>query len=81
MSKIPQAVISRSAAADVSMTGIETIERMKQIISEGEFMSEVDMGLKIEALDFIAKHIDNPQIKTIQSAHTDCSGYKPSLQV
>lgn len=65
MNKIPQAIISRSASADVSMTRMEIIERMKQIISEGEFMDDVDMNIKIEALDFISKHIDNPQIKTI----------------
>lgn len=65
MTKIPQAIISRSASADVSMTRAEIIERMKQIISEGEFMDDVDMDLKIEALNFISKHINNPQIKTI----------------
>ena len=65
MSSIPQALISRSATADVSMTREEVVTRMRMIVSEGEFMEEVDMSIKIEALDFIAKHINNPQIKTI----------------
>ena len=65
MCKIPQAIISRSAPADVSMSREEIIDRMKQIVSEGEFMDDVDMSIKIEALDFIAKHIHNPQIRTI----------------
>jgi hypothetical protein len=65
MHKIPQALISRSAPADVSMTRAEIISRMRQIVSEGEFMAEVDMPIKEEALDFIAGHINNPQIKAI----------------
>lgn len=65
MSKIPQAILSRSAAADVSMTRMETVERMRMIVSEGEFMPEVSMEIKNESLDFIQEHIDNQQIKAI----------------
>jgi hypothetical protein len=65
MHKIPQAIISRSAPADVSMTRPEIIARMRQIVKEGEFMSDVEMSVKLEALDFIASHINNPQIKAI----------------
>jgi hypothetical protein len=65
MEKIPQAIISRSAPADVSMTRAEVITRMRSIVAEGEFMDDVDMDIKVDALNFIAKHIDNPQIKTI----------------
>lgn len=65
MHKVPQPIISRSAPADVSMTRVEIISRMRQIVTEGEFMSEVAMPIKIEALDFIASHINNPQVKTI----------------
>lgn len=65
MSKIPQAIISRSAPADVTMSRSDIIERMKQIISEGEFLNEVDMSIKLEAIAFIEKHINNPQITTI----------------
>jgi hypothetical protein len=65
MAKIPQALISRSAPADVSMTREEVITRMRMIVSGGEFMDDVDMNIKTEALDFIEKHIDNPQIQSI----------------
>ena len=64
MHKVPQAVISRSAPADVSMTRAEVIERMRQIVRSPEFMDEVDLSLKLEAVDFIGRHIQNPQIKT-----------------
>lgn len=65
MHKIPQPLISRSAAADVSMTRVEIIARMRQIMKEGEFLGDVEMSIKEEALDFIASHINNPQIKAI----------------
>lgn len=65
MVKIPQAIISRSAPADVSMTRPEIIDRMKQIVREGSFMADVDMPIKLEAVDFIAQHINNPQVKAI----------------
>lgn len=65
MHKIPQAIISRSAPADVSMSRAEIIARMRQIVKEGEFMNDVEMPVKLEALEFIASHINNPQVKTI----------------
>lgn len=65
MHKIPQAIISRSAPADVSMTRAEIIARMRQIVKSGEFMADDSMEIKLEALDFIAGHINNPQIKAI----------------
>jgi hypothetical protein len=65
MRKIPQAIISRSAPADVSMTRSEIITRMRQIVSDGDFMPDVPMEIKTEALDFIASHINNPQVKTM----------------
>jgi hypothetical protein len=65
MHKIPQPIISRSAPADVSMTRAEIISRMRQIVAEGEFLADVSMDIKMEALDFIASHINNPQVKTI----------------
>lgn len=65
MHKVPQPLISRSAAADVSMSRPEIIARMKQIVREGEFMADVDLSIKLEAVDFIAEHINNPQIKAI----------------
>jgi len=65
MHKVPQPIISRSAPADVSMSRVEIISRMRQIVAEGEFMSDVSMLFKTEALDFIASHLNNPQVKTI----------------
>ena len=41
MSDIPQALVSRASTADVTMTRMEMIERMRQIVSEGVFMSDV----------------------------------------
>jgi hypothetical protein len=64
MHRVPQAVISRSAPADVSMTRAEVIDRMRQIVRSDEFMGEVELSLKLEAVDFIGQHIQNPQIKT-----------------
>jgi len=65
MFKIPQAIISRSAPADVSMTRPEIITRMRQIVKGGEFLADIDMDIKEDALNFIAQHINNPQVKSI----------------
>ncbi len=65
MYKIPQAIISRSAPADVSMTRAEVISRMRQIVNGGEFLGDVSSEVKNDALDFIAKHMNNPQVKAI----------------
>jgi hypothetical protein len=65
MRKIPQAVITRAACADVSMTRAEIVTRMREIIKDSEFLPEFPMSVKTEALDFIGKNINNPQIKTI----------------
>lgn len=65
MHKIPQALISRSAAADVSMTRPEIISRMRKIVQDGDFMDDVEMSLKIEALDYIGEQVNNPQVKTM----------------
>lgn len=64
MHKIPQAIISRSAPADVSMTRPEIIERMRQIVAKGEFLKDVEDHFKQDALNFIADQINNPQIRT-----------------
>jgi hypothetical protein len=64
MQKIPQAMISRSAAVDVSMTRQEIIQRMRQIVAEGDFLPDDADEHKQEALEYIASHINNPQIRT-----------------
>jgi len=53
MDKIDQAIRSRSLCVDVSMTDDEKISRMKVIISQPDYMPEVPMEYKVEALDLI----------------------------
>jgi len=65
MYKIPQALISRSMPADVSMTRPEIIERMRAIVSEGEFLVEYEMSAKLEALEFIAENANRPEVKSL----------------
>jgi len=65
MFKIPQALISRSLPADVSMTRPEIIERMQAIVKEGEFLNEYQMSHKMEALAFISENSNRPEVKSI----------------
>ena len=65
MFKIPQAIISRSMPADVSMTRPEIIERMRAIVTEGEFLADYEMSAKTEALEFIAENANRPEVKSI----------------
>jgi hypothetical protein len=52
-SKIDQAIRSRSAVIDVSMTLDEVVDRMRVMISEDEFMPEFDAHVKEDAIQFI----------------------------
>ncbi len=65
MFKIPQPLISRSMAADVSMTRPEVIERMRTIVAGGEFLPEYEMEHKEEAIEFIAANSHRPQVKHV----------------
>ena len=65
MKEIPESLVSRAATADVTMTRVEIVQRMRQIVSEGVFMADVGMSQKVEALDFIGANITNPLIRTI----------------
>ena len=65
MHKVPQAIISRSLPADVSMTRKEIIERMEAIVKEGEFLPSFEMEHKMDALNFIAANAGRPEIKEI----------------
>ena len=65
MYKIPQALISRSMAADVSMTRSEIVERMASIIKDDEFLPSYEMEHKSEALQFIAQHAFRPEVKEL----------------
>lgn len=65
MYKIPQAIISRSMPADVSMTRSEIVERMTAIVKEGEFLNGYEMKHKLEALEFITANANRPEVKEI----------------
>ena len=60
--KIPQSIRSRAMCADVSMTRAEVLERMRVIVQSDEFMPEYDMAFKLESLEFVAEHVNNPMI-------------------
>jgi hypothetical protein len=67
--KLPQPIISRSMVADVSMTRAECVELMRDIVmnSGGDdvFMPQYAQSVKIEALEFIAKYAEHPQVKDV----------------
>ena len=65
MHKMPQAVMSRSMLADVTMSRPEIVTRMRTIVDEGGFMPEVDMEFKLDALNFIERNASNPAIKAM----------------
>lgn len=65
LDKMPQPLISRSLVADVSMTRAETLERLRVIAAKEKFMPEYTDSAKIQAIDFIAQHVDNPLIPAI----------------
>jgi hypothetical protein len=65
MYKIPQAIISRSLPADVSMTRSEIIERMATIVKSDDFLAGYEMEHKQDALNFIAANAHRPEIKEI----------------
>ena len=65
MYKVPQAIISRSMPADVSMTRVEIIERMRTIVKSDDFLSGFEMEHKQEALSFIADNAHRPEVKEI----------------
>lgn len=65
MYKMPQAIISRSLPADVSMTRSEIVERMRAIVDKGEFLPEYEDHIKKDALDFIAANAHRKEIKSL----------------
>jgi hypothetical protein len=56
---IDQAILTRSMAVDLSMTTKQKIERMRHLLSTGEFMPEFDKTIKSDAMDLIEKHQDS----------------------
>jgi hypothetical protein len=57
-SNIDQAILTRSLAVDLSMTTKQKVERMRHLLSTGEFMPEFDKVVKSDAMDLIEKHQD-----------------------
>lgn len=51
--KIDQAIRSRSAVIDVSMSLSEIIDRMQVMINEDNFLPEFEQSVKVDALNFI----------------------------
>jgi hypothetical protein len=62
MKKVPQALISRTLPADVTMTRAELIQRMRTIIKNPQFMPGFDIALKEESLDYLSTVSDDPRI-------------------
>jgi hypothetical protein len=54
-SQIDQAIITRSMAVDLSMTAQQKVERMRHILSSGEFMPEANKEHKEDAIALIEK--------------------------
>lgn len=52
-SKVDQAIRSRSAVIDVSMTLDELVDRMEHMVADGEFLPQYDMEVKADALSFV----------------------------
>lgn len=71
--KIPQPLRSRSLCVDVSMTNSEKYDRMSELISKPDFMPEIGMLAKKDALEEIMK---NKVINKDVSLRTLCTAIK-----
>jgi hypothetical protein len=58
-SNIDQAILTRSLAVDLSMTTKQKVERMRHLLSTGEFMPEFDKVVKADAMDLIERLQDS----------------------
>jgi hypothetical protein len=63
--KIDGAVRTRAMNVDLSMTRAQIIERMRQIIDDGEFLADYSAEHKNDALNFIAEHAHDHNVHTI----------------
>lgn len=71
--KIPQPLRSRSLCVDVSMTNDEKYDRMRQLINQPDFMPEIGLLAKKDALEEI---INNKNISNDVSLRTLCTAIK-----
>lgn len=70
--KIDQAIRSRSAVIDVSMTTQEIVDRMNVMISEDEFLPEFDITVKQDAVSFIDRIKDQMRELSLRTLITVC---------
>lgn len=70
--KIDQAIRSRSAVIDVSMTLNEMVDRMRTMIQDDEFLPQYDDGIKTDAIEFIASKKDDMKEVSLRSLITVC---------
>lgn len=70
--KIDQAIRSRSAVIDVSMTLDEVIDRMSVMIKDAEFLPNFDQDIKEDALEFISAKKDQAREVNLRTLITVC---------
>jgi hypothetical protein len=70
--KIDQAIRSRSAVIDVSMTLAEMVDRMRVMIADGEFLPQYDDTIKADSVEFIASNKDKMKEVSLRSLITVC---------
>ena len=70
--KIDQAIRSRSAVIDVSMTLDEMVDRMRVMIADDEFLPQYDDQIKTDAIEFIASKKDEMKEVSLRSLITVC---------
>lgn len=70
--KIDQAIRSRSAVIDVSMTLDEVIDRMSVMIKDAEFLPSFDQAIKEDALEFISAKKNQAREVNLRTLITVC---------
>jgi hypothetical protein len=70
--KIDQAIRSRSAVIDVTMTLQEVVDRMTAMIDDPEFLPDFDRSIKLEALEFIDEFKTKMREVNLRSLITVC---------
>ena len=70
--KIDQAIRSRSAVIDVSMTMQEVVDRMSVMIQDKKFLPQFEEAVKVEALSFIDSFKDKMRELSLRTLITVC---------
>lgn len=74
---------TRCMRVDLTMTPSEKIERMEYIIHTDEFKPEVEMQVKVDALEFLREHMDvatNLSLRSLLDTMTHRNRNKPSWE-